>query len=345
MRRSAAPSVRAAKKMKFCTPFLAGSKENTTGNSTIATTISLAKQSNPNQMTSDRIECEVSSKIDQATLGPCTSENDLKVTTNSAIPTNCANLLKPEDKLKFNNLKPLSHTPVTSSSAPFKCPLKHSSTENVHSAISDEKENTYLYFNVVWGKMSKKKHKKWEGDGILITKGRNASLKDLEGKEIAKGTGYKSSELESLQEGNTLCIGGKEIEVMSCLNAEDYLSGKCFQQHAVSSPPVINVFSKPPSKQTGLHKPFVCNVKRDVKTETRKAVTPRHDVNSPGALVMPRPSASHQLEHNRGGLDIIDVVVDPHLSQHLRPHQREGVVFLYECVMGLRNFNGNGVPV
>lgn len=134
-------------------------------------------------MTSDRIECEVSSKIDQATLGPCTSENDLKVTTNSAIPTNCANLLKPEDKLKFNNLKPLSHTPVTSSSAPFKCPLKHSSTENVHSgkfsvasllslrsllflvlsavhfmfiicfsAISDKKrgENTYLYFNVVW---------------------------------------------------------------------------------------------------------------------------------------------------------------------------------------------------
>lgn len=30
-------------------------------------------------------------------------------------------------------------------------------------------------------------------------------------------------------------------------------------------------------------------------TETRKAVTPRHDVNSPGALVMPRPNASHQV--------------------------------------------------
>ncbi|KAJ7372116.1 DNA repair and recombination protein rad54b [Desmophyllum pertusum] len=57
---------------------------------------------------------------------------------------------------------------------------------------------------------------------------------------------------------------------------------------------------------------------------------------------MPRPSATHQLEHNRGGLDIRDVVVDPHVSQHLRPHQRDGVMFLYECVMGLRNFNGNG---
>lgn len=33
MRRSAAPSVRAAKKMKFCTPFLASSNANTSGNS------------------------------------------------------------------------------------------------------------------------------------------------------------------------------------------------------------------------------------------------------------------------------------------------------------------------
>ena len=31
---------------------------------------------------------------------------------------------------------------------------------------------------------------------------------------IAKSAGYKSSELELLQEGNTLCIGGKEIEVL-----------------------------------------------------------------------------------------------------------------------------------
>lgn len=40
-------------------------------------------------------------------------------------------------------------------------------------------------------------------------------LVKLEFFRIAKSTGYKSSELESLQEGNTLCIGGKEIEVRS----------------------------------------------------------------------------------------------------------------------------------
>ena len=39
---------------------------------------------------------------------------------------------------------------------------------------------------------------------------------------------------------------------------------------------------------------------------------------------------------------MIDVVVDPYLSIHLRPHQREGVNFLYECVMGFRNYGGFG---
>ncbi|KAK3751794.1 hypothetical protein QZH41_013249, partial [Actinostola sp. cb2023] len=77
---------------------------------------------------------------------------------------------------------------------------------------------------------------------------------------IAKRSGYKTSELESLGEGQTLIIGGKEIE----------------------------------------------------------------------------------WENNQGLQQIVDVVVDPHISQHLRPHQREGVVFLYECVLGLRNYNGNG---
>lgn len=38
----------------------------------------------------------------------------------------------------------------------------------------------------------------------------------------------------------------------------------------------------------------------------------------------------------------MDVVVDPFISHHLRPHQREGVTFLYEAVMGLKPFEGRG---
>lgn len=36
------------------------------------------------------------------------------------------------------------------------------------------------------------------------------------------------------------------------------------------------------------------------------------------------------------------VVVDNMLTKFLRPHQREGVQFMFECVTGLRLTNGQG---
>ncbi|KAJ3281012.1 helicase, partial [Rhizoclosmatium sp. JEL0117] len=64
-------------------------------------------------------------------------------------------------------------------------------------------------------------------------------------------------------------------------------------------------------------------------------VKPRHDPLASGAIVMKRPAVSK-------GKQIVDVVVDPYLAFHLRPHQVEGVSFLYECVMGMKDFNGHG---
>ena len=37
------------------------------------------------------------------------------------------------------------------------------------------------------------------------------------------------------------------------------------------------------------------------------------------------------------------VEVDSMLTQFLRPHQREGVQFMFECVTGLRPFEGQGI--
>lgn len=37
-----------------------------------------------------------------------------------------------------------------------------------------------------------------------------------------------------------------------------------------------------------------------------------------------------------------NVYVPPVLAKWLRPHQREGVQFMYECVMGLKDFKGQG---
>lgn len=67
----------------------------------------------------------------------------------------------------------------------------------------------------------------------------------------------------------------------------------------------------------------------------RRRTEPLWPVNGPNALVLYSPSVMA-----RGK---VAVVVDPRLSRVLRPHQREGVQFMYDCVMGLKGgFKGNG---
>uniref|UniRef100_A0A8D2Q142 RAD54 homolog B n=1 Tax=Varanus komodoensis TaxID=61221 RepID=A0A8D2Q142_VARKO len=200
----------------------------------------------------------------------------------------------------------------------------------------EESSRLVKYFSVVWCKASKKKHKKWEGDAVLIVNEKLLTLKDMEGKDIGRGTGYKAKDLENLDEGQTLIIGGKEIEVMRVIPEEDFRSGRCFQCGMATAEDVCRV-----SQATV--KPFCNPLKNVCKPSTKgnlpkvlQNYKPRHDPCAPNCLVMPRPSPNHQRMFNKSGLPVVDVVMDPYIVTHLRPHQREGILFLYECVMGMR---------
>ncbi|XP_012141551.1 DNA repair and recombination protein RAD54-like isoform X2 [Megachile rotundata] len=65
---------------------------------------------------------------------------------------------------------------------------------------------------------------------------------------------------------------------------------------------------------------------------------PLHDPNEANALIVYSPPELS--EHERLKIDqskqLVHVVVDPLLCNILRPHQREGVKFMYECVTGQR---------
>ncbi|XP_045143275.1 DNA repair and recombination protein RAD54B [Echinops telfairi] len=201
-------------------------------------------------------------------------------------------------------------------------------------AKEKEPDNLVKYFNVVWCKASKKKHKKWEGDAVLIVKGRSLTLKDLEGKDIGKGIGYKVKDLEKIDEGQTLVIGGKEIEVMGIISPDDFDSGKCFQRGVGS--PTVSSFQ---AAKKCFSIPFKSVGKPDSKAHTQNEFQnckPRHDPHAPNSLVMPRPNKNHQWMFNKNCCPVVDVVADPHLVCHLRPHQKGGIIFLYECVMGMR---------
>ncbi|OQR71271.1 DNA repair and recombination protein RAD54-like [Tropilaelaps mercedesae] len=56
---------------------------------------------------------------------------------------------------------------------------------------------------------------------------------------------------------------------------------------------------------------------------------PLHDPFEEGALVLSIPSPGEPKE-------VVHVVVDPVLSRVLRPHQREGVKFMYDCLTGIQ---------
>ncbi|XP_046598354.1 DNA repair and recombination protein RAD54-like isoform X1 [Neodiprion virginianus] len=72
--------------------------------------------------------------------------------------------------------------------------------------------------------------------------------------------------------------------------------------------------------------------------------TPLHDPDEANALVVYTPPELS--EHDKLKLDttkqLVHVVVDPALCNILRPHQREGVKFMYECVTGKRIENAYG---
>ncbi|TKC46753.1 hypothetical protein EI555_007105, partial [Monodon monoceros] len=199
----------------------------------------------------------------------------------------------------------------------------------------EEPDSLVKYFSVVWCKPSKKKHKKWEGDAVLIVKGKSFTLKDLEGKDIGRGIGYKFKELEKIEEGQTMTIGGKEIEVMGIISPDDFNSGRCFQLGGGSSA----ALRSSQAVKKCFSNPFKSVCKLSSKENRQKSFQnckPRHDPYAPNSLVMPRPDNNHQWMFSKNCFPVVDVVIDPHLVFHLRPHQKEGIIFLYECVMGMR---------
>ncbi|KAF3926902.1 hypothetical protein ABW20_dc0105328 [Dactylellina cionopaga] len=198
-------------------------------------------------------------------------------------------------------------------------------------STSDGSENRHL-FNVLWRKFQARKHKTWDGDGVLAIINGNATLQDVNGRDIGAG---RVSKIPS--EGDIISLGGKEVEIDSLLSKPDFMAGKPFLKSTAKIVDTPAPITTAEFYAKSAFKPPLLAGKTVTKTHPQKAAA-RFDPTAEGALVMKRPAMDASLKNKT----IVDVVVDPTLSRHLRPHQREGVAFLYEAVMGMRPYEGRG---
>lgn len=213
-------------------------------------------------------------------------------------------------------------------------------------------------------KLTNKKNKTWDGDGVLAVRDGFGTLTDEDGKEMGR---TRCS--GPLLPDTIISMSGKEIQIEGLMRTEDYLAAK----RSRAAPPKASSMSelddklrtsvnfksssRPQSsdqvKNESASKRHQLPVPQPVKTTqttfknpmiddtvlhqtTSEIPTPRHDPEAPGAVVMKRPDTVPN------GKQIVDVVVDPNISKRLREHQVEGIKFMYECVMSMRPYCGDG---
>lgn len=173
-------------------------------------------------------------------------------------------------------------------------------------------------YMVQWRKPTNKKHKSWDGDGVVLRSESGLIFKKDDGNGNLKIVGRTSN---SAIEG-VFKIGLFEVEIDYELKEDD----ESLLAEPLSSEPLS---SEPPVENAVVSRPFKSAMNKTLAMER----TPLYSTETGDSLILPPPKLAKPY---------VDVVVDPALALHLRPHQKEGVSFLYECLMGYRSFPGNG---
>lgn len=206
-----------------------------------------------------------------------------------------------------------------------------------------------IVFNIVWRDPSNKKHKTWKGDGTLEIQmeSHRAVLKDDKGNYLGSMTKFK---IEEMTEGHQMMVGGKEIELLERIKDSTEYWAKIRQQvENRNLEKEENNYEKCEAKKpkgTFVFQPtLVLNhmqpvIKRKIPVG-RLNTTPPSLVNLE-PLILETPEDTELFKFNKHNRPVHEVRVSPKLLAHLRPHQREGVTFMYACLMGFRNPGFNG---
>lgn len=216
-------------------------------------------------------------------------------------------------------------------------------------------------YSVLFRKYTQKKNKTWEGDGSLIFNPsfNSAVIYDEDGNQLAR---VKNAEKVIFRGVFSSCGYEFEVDCEETASKVPKISlNSGTNQMKLAHKPIVAKFVSPLkqtqplsnetenknqrihdttniSSKTLIQKPITPSLQTMKQSGTKDPTQPLYDIskiNNP--LFMPNlPRSIDNSEHPRM------VVVDPSLSSKLRPHQREGVAFMYSCLMGLKASNIRG---
>ena len=221
-----------------------------------------------------------------------------------------------------------------SSRGAVKRPLDVATEEAPKVDLSDDKR----YFEVVWRKQTMKKHKTWDGDGVVVLSATDVLFKLDESENYKQRS--KSGNVSKFTTDGVFSMGSFELEVTGEITdavqiekirqSSKNVEHKSDDEHVVERPlkRPITVQRRTLATPNTQFKAVGPKVGETVKPEHFK---PLHDPHADGAIVMKKRNENDT-----------DVVLDPLLCESLRQHQIKGVKFLYECMMDLRGFGGHG---
>ncbi|KAL1507828.1 hypothetical protein AB1Y20_007436 [Prymnesium parvum] len=161
-------------------------------------------------------------------------------------------------------------------------------------------------YSCIYSNPRKRKEASQDGTLLLAPSSGKVFLVSEEGERIASKP-MKPEEMGKLASGGQLLLGGWAVELVELASTADAAAAAC--------PPAAKPAAPPPRAPGPL----------------RAAFAPRMRLATPSAA-----AAEEELVLNRGEEGETPVCVERRLAAALHPHQREGVQFMYDCLMGRR---------
>lgn len=181
-----------------------------------------------------------------------------------------------------------------------------------------------------------KKHKTWDGDAYMRVNDQQVTVMDNRQKGLAR---LSAGQIQYLGEGCEFSSSGKDFEISREISKAEYER----ETGEGTNEDEIVPLEQPKLKSVSLPRFKAHNKLPPAPPVSHYSIQPRHDPSNPHTLTLPRPSDDYVNQYNKRHRPLVDVVVDPIVGQHLRDHQREGVAFMYECIMDMKNYGGEGV--